>query len=61
MIFTWIDFKPSFYGTYHYPMWADALGWMMVMTSVLAIPVVACVKICQAEKEATLWQVNTKK
>jgi len=55
MIFTWIDFKPSSYGTYAYPVWADALGWGMVMTSVLAIPTVAIINICTAEKEATLW------
>lgn len=57
MFFTWIDFKPSTYGDYKYPAWADAMGWMMTMTSVLAIPIVMLIQIFRADKEETLWLV----
>lgn len=51
MVFTWIDYQPSSYGDYNYPAWADVLGWMITMTSVAAIPVVAIFKIVTAEKK----------
>ncbi len=55
MVFTWIDYSPSMYGDYHYPVWADVLGWFITMTSVLAIPLVMVIQIFRAEKEDTLW------
>jgi solute carrier family 6 amino acid transporter-like protein 5/7/9/14 len=55
MIFTWIDYTPSTYGDYAFPVWADALGWCITMTSVLAIPTVMVYKICSAEKQETIW------
>lgn len=56
MIFTWVDYTPSSYADYAYPAWADAMGWMMSMTSVAAIPVVMVYKVCTTEKKGTLWQ-----
>ncbi|KAL5013211.1 hypothetical protein ScPMuIL_007481 [Solemya velum] len=38
-IFTFVDYTPSTYGDYNYPAWADALGWIMAICSVLAIPI----------------------
>ena len=58
MIFTWIDYVPSKYGDYHFPMWADMMGWMMTMSSVCAIPIVIVLKICFAEKVGSLWEVK---
>lgn len=40
MLFTWIDYEPSDYGGYTFPVWADSLGWILSMTSVSAIPIV---------------------
>ena len=59
MIFTWVDYTPSEYNDYEFPVWADALGWMMTMSSVAAIPIVACYKICTTSKEGTLLEVRS--
>ncbi|CAD5125246.1 DgyrCDS13488 [Dimorphilus gyrociliatus] len=58
ILFTWIDYTPSNYGTYKFPAWADTLGWMMSMTSVMAIPIVALYKIVRTKSRnnETLWQ-----
>ncbi|XP_074653267.1 sodium-dependent proline transporter-like isoform X2 [Tubulanus polymorphus] len=57
MIFTWIDFKPSKYGDHIYPVWADALGWMISITTIMPIPAVAIYKIATFDnKEYSIWQ-----
>lgn len=40
--------KPTEYGNYVYPDWATAVGWTISLFSVSAIPIVAIIKICQA-------------
>ena len=54
MIFTWVDYTPSKYGDYHFPAWADALGWMFTMTSVCAIPVVMIIQIARTNKKGSI-------
>ena len=58
MIFTWVDYTPSEYNEYKFPVWADVLGWMMTMSSVAAIPVVACVQILRAPDKGSLWKAR---
>ena len=58
MLFTWIDYQPSDYNGYKFPVWADVLGWMMTMSSVVAIPVVMVYKICTAPKKDSLFEVR---
>ena len=58
MIFTWIDYTPSKYGEYAFPVWADVMGWMMTMTSVCAIPIVMVFKVCTAERQGSLLKVS---
>ena len=60
MIFTWIDYVPSVYGDYHYPQWADSLGWVLTMASVSAIPIVAIINIIRADPNLSVVQVCTK-
>ncbi|KAK0063123.1 sodium- and chloride-dependent glycine transporter 2 [Biomphalaria pfeifferi] len=55
-IFMFIDYKSSTYGDYVYPGWADAMGWFMTLTSVLAIPIVMIYKICREKEGKTIWQ-----
>ncbi|KAK2163610.1 hypothetical protein LSH36_76g00075 [Paralvinella palmiformis] len=46
LLFTWIDYTPARYGDdYKFPPWADAIGWMMTISSVIWIPIVAGYKI----------------
>ena len=58
MVFTWIDYSPSKYDDYHYPAWADAIGWMLTMTSVLAIPLVAVYKIVTTDHSGSILEVS---
>lgn len=58
MVFTWVDFAPSSYGVYKFPMWAEVVGWMMSMTSVMAIPVFIAWKVCTSDQQDTLWEVR---
>ena len=56
MVFTWIDYTPSKYDTYAFPAWADALGWIITMTSVSAIPIVAVIKIIMCKHKGSTWE-----
>lgn len=56
MVFTWIDYTPSKYDDYHYPAWADAVGWVLTMTSVLAIPTVAIYKIVSTDHDGSILE-----
>ncbi|XP_064650709.1 sodium- and chloride-dependent glycine transporter 1-like isoform X4 [Lineus longissimus] len=49
IIFTWIDFKPSKYGTHVFPAWADAIGWVITLASLLPIPAIAIYKVVRYE------------
>ncbi|CAL1531804.1 unnamed protein product [Lymnaea stagnalis] len=55
-IFMFIDYKASTYDKYTYPGWADAMGWLMTLTAVLAIPAIMLYKICKERDEDSLWQ-----
>lgn len=58
MIFTWVDYQPSAYGNYAFPVWADTVGWCITMTSVAAIPVVAVITVLKHGKRDGSW-LNT--
>ncbi|XP_078066463.1 sodium- and chloride-dependent neutral and basic amino acid transporter B(0+)-like [Mustelus asterias] len=57
VILTWslVTFHPPKYGPDEYPGWATALGWCMIIFYIMWIPIVAVVKIVQAEG-SNLWQ-----
>ena len=58
IIFSWADYSGATYGTeYVFPPWANALGWLMALCSVIWIPVVALYKICR-EDEGSLVKVK---
>ena len=44
MVFSWIDYQR----VDKLPKWADALGWLMTLSVILAIIVTAIVRICMA-------------
>jgi solute carrier family 6 amino acid transporter-like protein 5/7/9/14 len=44
LVFSFIRYEPAKYGSYLYPTWADGLGWIMCMASVVPIFVVAIYK-----------------
>ncbi|XP_064634434.1 sodium- and chloride-dependent glycine transporter 1-like isoform X2 [Lineus longissimus] len=51
LIFNWVQYKPIEYGTYEYPLWANLIGWLMALAPVVALPVMAGIKIYYAPKD----------
>ena len=49
LLFTAIDYSGNKYADYHYPDWANFLGWLITFSSVVLIPVVAVVKVAREE------------
>ncbi|XP_014207594.1 sodium- and chloride-dependent glycine transporter 1-like isoform X2 [Copidosoma floridanum] len=37
LFFNWVEYEPLKYGTYTYPIWADAVGWFVGLVPVLVI------------------------
>nr|NP_611836.2 glycine transporter [Drosophila melanogaster]AAF47069.2 glycine transporter [Drosophila melanogaster] len=48
LFFNWVEYKPAKYGHYVYPMWADAVGWIVGLLPVLVIFLVAFQEIWRA-------------
>ncbi|CAF1494150.1 unnamed protein product [Adineta steineri] len=40
-IFSLVEYQPVTYKKYHYPKWAEYIGWCIVLSSILAIPIYA--------------------
>ncbi|XP_045625896.1 sodium-dependent proline transporter-like isoform X2 [Procambarus clarkii] len=53
LVFTFIDYSPSFYGTYHFPVWADVLGWVISLSCIAVVPIRAA--WLMAGKSGPLW------
>ncbi|XP_034255011.1 sodium-dependent proline transporter-like isoform X1 [Thrips palmi] len=51
-IYSLVDYKPLKYEDYDYPDWADALGWMLALASMIQIPFWAVVQV--ARQKGTL-------
>ena len=45
LIFSWSDYQPLESGGYTYPPWANAIGWIIAMVAILAVPIVAIVQL----------------
>ncbi|XP_046344922.2 sodium- and chloride-dependent glycine transporter 1-like isoform X1 [Haliotis rufescens] len=50
LVFTWVDFKRTKYSDEVFPVWADVVGWLITLSSVLAIPTVAIYKVIQHQR-----------
>ncbi|XP_078267989.1 sodium- and chloride-dependent neutral and basic amino acid transporter B(0+)-like [Rhinoraja longicauda] len=48
-------FTPPTFGLVQYPVWAVALGWCMIIVCIMWIPIIAIVRVVQAEG-STLYQ-----
>lgn len=58
LVFNWIEYQPSQYGDYVYPMWADVIGWLMSFSVVVWIPVYAIYRLCK-EHDGTVLNVSS--
>ncbi|KAL7735826.1 hypothetical protein ACLKA6_017828 [Drosophila palustris] len=50
LFFNWVEYKPAQYGHYVYPMWADAVGWIVGLLPVFVIFVVGVQQVFKAPK-----------
>ncbi|XP_041373553.1 sodium-dependent proline transporter-like [Gigantopelta aegis] len=41
LVLTWGNFQPSSYGDVMFPVWADVLGWLISLLSMLPVPIIA--------------------
>ncbi|XP_060687918.1 sodium- and chloride-dependent neutral and basic amino acid transporter B(0+)-like [Hemiscyllium ocellatum] len=55
LIWSLTTFAPLRYGSVEYPVWSGALGWCMTIFCIMWIPIMAVVRVVQAEGP-TLWQ-----
>ncbi|XP_060687951.1 sodium- and chloride-dependent neutral and basic amino acid transporter B(0+)-like [Hemiscyllium ocellatum] len=55
LIWSLATLTPPTYGPVEYPVWSVALGWCMAIFCIMWIPIVAVVRVVQAEGP-TLWQ-----
>ena len=39
--------QPLQYNEYHYPAWAELVGWGLAMSSIIMIPLVAVLQLCK--------------
>ncbi|XP_056383901.1 sodium- and chloride-dependent glycine transporter 2 [Hyla sarda] len=45
LCFSFYQWEPMTYGTYHYPTWSMVLGWLMLFCSVIWIPIMFAIKM----------------
>ncbi|XP_013386200.1 sodium-dependent proline transporter-like isoform X3 [Lingula anatina] len=48
LVFSLADYTAASYVEYSFPLWADIMGWMMALVSIVVIPVWAVYIICRA-------------
>ncbi|KAL4225787.1 hypothetical protein ACF0H5_016476 [Mactra antiquata] len=53
LVSTWIDFTPTIYNSFVFPAWADGIGWLLSMVSIMAIPSVMIYKIIKHKKSTS--------
>ncbi|KAM8711134.1 hypothetical protein ACLKA7_000293 [Drosophila subpalustris] len=54
LFFNWVEYKPAQYGHYVYPLWADAVGWIVGLLPVFVIFVVGVQQVFKAPKHLSL-------
>jgi len=57
LVLTAANYEGNSYGTYKFPTWANAIGWMITFSSVMFIPIVAFFKIAQ-EKGSLMTRIT---
>lgn len=56
LLFNWVEYQPASYGNYIYPIWADAIGWIIGLLPVSIIIISGIVQITQAPKDLSFTQ-----
>lgn len=56
VVFSCVDYTPVSYRNYVFPEWANALGWLVSMTSVAMIPLLVVIQLFRTEKNLDIVQ-----
>lgn len=56
LIYSWIKYQPVKYNNYHFPKWAEDLGWLISFSSIVAVPCVIVYKLVTERKGHTIIQ-----
>ncbi|KAG4070471.1 hypothetical protein HA402_005703 [Bradysia odoriphaga] len=56
LLFNWVEYAPATYGPYIYPIWADAIGWVIGLLPVMIIIFSAIVQVTQAPANLSFTQ-----
>jgi solute carrier family 6 amino acid transporter-like protein 5/7/9/14 len=56
LFFNWVEYAPVKYGDYEYPIWADAVGWVIGVFPVCIIIIMGACKLSTAP-EGSLSEV----
>ncbi|XP_055380801.1 sodium- and chloride-dependent glycine transporter 1 [Condylostylus longicornis] len=56
LFFNWVEYKPAQYGNYIYPMWADAVGWIIGLLPVVVIIITAIIQLFDAPANLSLCE-----
>lgn len=57
-IATFVEYEASTYGDYTFPAWADALGWIMAVAIILAIPITMLYQVNKEDEVTSFWGVS---
>ncbi|KAI0215921.1 hypothetical protein LSAT2_031995 [Lamellibrachia satsuma] len=58
LVFSFVNYEPASYGKYIYPLWADSVGWLLTMSSVIPIFVVAIYKYVKADGDTVFEKLQ---
>ncbi|XP_078402281.1 sodium- and chloride-dependent neutral and basic amino acid transporter B(0+)-like [Cetorhinus maximus] len=58
LIWSLATFAPPTYGSVEYPVWATALAWCMIIFCIMWIPIVAIVRVVQAEGSTLCQKIS---
>lgn len=56
LFFNWVEYKPASYGSYVYPLWADAVGWFVGLFPVAVIILTAIQEVVCGPANLTVMQ-----
>merc|ERR1712203_443793 len=51
LIASWAQYSPITRGDYVYPGWANGIGWLIAMTAILSVPLMAIVTVVTAYRK----------
>lgn len=58
LVFNWIEYTPAKLGSYVYPFWANAIGWIVALLPIIVIATIALYKLSTVSKGSFMERVK---